>query len=406
MLPEWRLSEAGPDNLGLACTDDGLLLGCTSLIERRDGRFVVRARKEIERLLRRAYLNEPPVDRLMSGLGTVAAALNANDPCLARIAAVHLRVPDLPDRSVRSDLEAEDVLIKSVDWSPALHPRAGTPPNPGWFAPSGGSGKEASSTRIMQNDDPARRSDASASDSDDRVRLPAGERNDELGDLLEWIANAKPEEDRAIRAEIKRHYYDAGDKLGYEALNATLGDILEPGIDRNARQEILNQIEPYAHTEPGRGHASELLSLASLLLLGMVPPVPAVATASAAWKLGWAARGFYFSELLAADLPPTFKVIDAFSNGVVTSIKSIDLRAATYQSAVRLTYRLNEYIDKLVLFDGGTLGVFEVDSVKITGRVLSLAVPKGSMTAAQKSAIGGARARAHAFGVKLTITEF
>jgi hypothetical protein len=23
----WRLSEAGPDNLGLACTDDGLLLG-------------------------------------------------------------------------------------------------------------------------------------------------------------------------------------------------------------------------------------------------------------------------------------------------------------------------------------------------------------------------------------------
>jgi hypothetical protein len=31
----WRLSEAGPDNLGLACTDDGLLLGHTSLIERR-----------------------------------------------------------------------------------------------------------------------------------------------------------------------------------------------------------------------------------------------------------------------------------------------------------------------------------------------------------------------------------
>jgi hypothetical protein len=25
----WRLSEAGPHNLGLACTDDGLLLGHT-----------------------------------------------------------------------------------------------------------------------------------------------------------------------------------------------------------------------------------------------------------------------------------------------------------------------------------------------------------------------------------------
>ncbi|MGO9397345.1 MAG: hypothetical protein ACLP19_05790 [Xanthobacteraceae bacterium] len=40
----WRLSEAGPDNLGLACTNDGLLLGQTPLIERRDGRFVVRDR--------------------------------------------------------------------------------------------------------------------------------------------------------------------------------------------------------------------------------------------------------------------------------------------------------------------------------------------------------------------------
>jgi hypothetical protein len=75
----WRLSEAVPQNLGLACTDDGLLLGRTSLIERRDGRFVVRARGEIERLLKCAYDGEPPVDRLMSGLARVASALNAND---------------------------------------------------------------------------------------------------------------------------------------------------------------------------------------------------------------------------------------------------------------------------------------------------------------------------------------
>ena len=48
-----RLSEAGPDNLGLACTDAGLLLGHASLIERRGDRFVVRERHEIERLLKR-----------------------------------------------------------------------------------------------------------------------------------------------------------------------------------------------------------------------------------------------------------------------------------------------------------------------------------------------------------------
>jgi hypothetical protein len=40
----WRLSEASDKNLGLACTEQGLLLGRTSLIERRDTRFVVRER--------------------------------------------------------------------------------------------------------------------------------------------------------------------------------------------------------------------------------------------------------------------------------------------------------------------------------------------------------------------------
>jgi hypothetical protein len=54
-----------------------LLLGFTSLIERRSDRFVVRER--VERLLKRAYHGELPVDRLMGGLATVASALNAND---------------------------------------------------------------------------------------------------------------------------------------------------------------------------------------------------------------------------------------------------------------------------------------------------------------------------------------
>ena len=42
----------------------------------------------------------------------MTAALNANDQALARIAAVHLRIPDLPDLAAREAMEAEDVLIK------------------------------------------------------------------------------------------------------------------------------------------------------------------------------------------------------------------------------------------------------------------------------------------------------
>jgi hypothetical protein len=112
MIHVWRLSEAGESNLGLACTKDGLELGCTALIERRDQGFFVRQQSEIERLLRRAYRADVAVERLMAGLATVAAALNANDPCLARIAAVHLKIPDLPNEAARTGVEAEDTLIK------------------------------------------------------------------------------------------------------------------------------------------------------------------------------------------------------------------------------------------------------------------------------------------------------
>jgi hypothetical protein len=84
----WRLSEnTGDDNLGLACTERGLVLGRTALLERHDTSFVVRERSELEHLLGCAYRTKLSVDRLMPGLATVASALNANDQALARIAA-------------------------------------------------------------------------------------------------------------------------------------------------------------------------------------------------------------------------------------------------------------------------------------------------------------------------------
>ena len=399
----WRLTEGGEGNFGPAITGDGLVLGRTPLIERRGERFVVREKAEIERLLSRAYRTHLAADRLMPGLATVASALNANDACLARIAAVHLRIPDLPDQAARDGMEAADILIKSADWNPALHPRAGVPPNPGWFAPTGGSVEEAFRIRTAQNDVPTSRSDAAQSIGESRVILPPGERNDEVGDLLEWIANAKPTDESAIRTEIKRSFYDAGDMSGGDALTAALGNILGPNIQYKDRQEILNAIGPYS--VPANDPSVDALTDASLLLLSIFPPAAGAETATAAWELGWAARGLYFSEQLGANLPPTFPVIDSWLDGVVTSIKSIDLRAATYQDASRLTYRLNSYVNALIFYDGGKLELLNISPV-ITGRVLSLAIPKGSLTAAQRAAIEAARARANAFGVDLTVTAF
>lgn len=71
---------------------------------------------------------------------------------------------------------AEDLLIKHArdqgddsNWNPALHPRTGVPPNPGWFAttdsPHAGSseaafGDDQSRTQVAENQDGSSRTDA------------------------------------------------------------------------------------------------------------------------------------------------------------------------------------------------------------------------------------------------------
>jgi hypothetical protein len=437
----WRLSEAGEDNLGLACSDDGLFIGRTPLIEKRDGQFFVRQQHDIERLLSRAYRTEIRADRLMSGLASVARALNADDQCLARIAAVHLRIPDIPDPAARNAMEAMDVLIKyardegggASNWNPALHPRTGTPPNAGWFAPTEGSG-ESFSGRTAQNDDPTQRSDASPSTHDDWVHLrPGPKRIDELADFIEWIANAKPEDVATINAEIDR-YYGRWDAVAKDLKNM-LAVLTRPGITKEDRQQYLNRLDLYTRVDPEE--YLQIFGFASSLALagGGIPPISrqtgaaetaatearAAAEARAAesgtvdapsdvWNYGWARRGREIHDQLGdQSLHPNFPVIDKFSpTGVITSIKSIDLRAAVYQNDGVLVSRLNIYFNKVSDFSGAEFAEDEVSLDEISGRVLQLVVPRGNMTERQRAIIEAARERAKRlnYSVDLIVTEF
>jgi hypothetical protein len=65
--------------------------------------------------------------------------------------------------------------------------------------------------RVAENDGATRQSDASSDAVDNWVHLPAAKRIDELGDFLEWLANAKPEDEQTIRAEINRYWGSVGD---------------------------------------------------------------------------------------------------------------------------------------------------------------------------------------------------
>jgi hypothetical protein len=432
----WRLSEAGPRNLGLACTDDGLLLGRTSLVERRDGRFVVRPRGEIERLLKYAYDGEPPVDRLMSGLARVASALNANDQCLARIAAVHLQMPDLASAAVRDALAAEDSPIKyardeatsAANWNPALHPRTGAPPNPGWFATTGGASHDALTVRVAENDDPTRRSDASPDAVDNRVHLPPAKRIDELGDFLEWLANAKPEDEQTIRAEINRYWGSVGDFHAVGTLNFMLSQVLRPGTTRQDRQQILELIDNYSRHDPAEvaQFHDQLFDLLALLGAGLSPrPLPKPPTIppeiefettrlafsaeqrAAIWKLRWDQRGKAIDKIFRrGDLHELSRTIDDFVDGNAVSNKSIDLNAATYQKSRILLSRLNKYLGELEKYQGTDWGGDEIKASQIINRTLRVIIPDGSITAIQDEALKAATRIAKSKGIRLIFTKF
>jgi RHS repeat-associated protein len=125
--------------------------------------------------------------------------------------------------------------------------------------------------------------------------------------------------------------------------------------------------------------------------------------ASTVWDLGWATRGGVIEQMLGANLPRTFPVIDAFENGVATSIKSIDLRAATYQAPDALASKLTGYVDKLEGFSGGRVGDVAVDGADVSSRVLKLAVPAGGVSSAQQAVINSVAMQAAQRGVSVVV---
>ena len=113
---------SGRKYLGLACTADGLLLGRTPLIARRDERFVVRERREIERLFSRAFGDVSAVERIMPGLGVVARALRVASLVRAFEFAATLKgalIDELSDTEGANELVMKmNAIASTLDESP------------------------------------------------------------------------------------------------------------------------------------------------------------------------------------------------------------------------------------------------------------------------------------------------
>ena len=128
---------------GVDCDATGLVVGGIALLERArgtSGPWRVRARTELEDELSAAYRAPIDLERKLAGLGVVAEALTRNDLARAQVATLLLQFPDPPSmaKAAHGETLIEELfvsgLLKDDDFE-TKHPRTGTPPNPGQFAP-------------------------------------------------------------------------------------------------------------------------------------------------------------------------------------------------------------------------------------------------------------------------------
>ena len=162
---------------GIECDEGGLRVGDVALLARDErGAWAARDERDLGYDLSRVYGFPVDVGAKMAGFGAVANALQGRDIAKAQIAALLLRLPDplpLADAALRKsgerrlfrDLVACGLLKADDDWD-EKHPRTGSPPNAGWFAPK---------PKDPQADEPPRAAAKPDESASSRGGAPAGE---------------------------------------------------------------------------------------------------------------------------------------------------------------------------------------------------------------------------------------
>jgi hypothetical protein len=135
------------DSGRISCDAQGAFVGAVALLKHAqcdEGAVWTVQPAELNAALTACYRLPIDVSAKAGALTLIANALNRGDLAMAAIATVQMQFPDPPVLAKGGDT-AEEFLRRAIElhrshllkiyWDPAKHPRAGTPPNPGWFAP-------------------------------------------------------------------------------------------------------------------------------------------------------------------------------------------------------------------------------------------------------------------------------
>ncbi len=124
------------------------------------------------------------------------------------------------------------------------------------------------------------------------------------------------------------------------------------------------------------------------------------------WSLSNFERGDAFRALYGANLPKTFPVIDAYNDGEITAIRSMDLTSPYYQDTAHIEKKIREDVTALSNFEAQSSNingtVYTVD--RVDSRYLNIVIPENSGQIG-KETIEEMKGYALIHGVILVITE-
>jgi len=195
-LPVIHFFRLGED--GVRCGTDGLHVGPAPLLQRAaSGNWEARPRDEVEAELTALYGLPIDLSGKAGGLATVADALERGDAALAAIAAVLLGFPDPPGLAKEAPARGSDEMAAQLaaggllkDWDSTQHPRAGCPPNRGWFAAKPADARRALLPDARRGSFVIRENLLSAHAEAKTLLTTAAEESVEIGRWVTWAAPA------------------------------------------------------------------------------------------------------------------------------------------------------------------------------------------------------------------------
>lgn len=129
-----------------------------------------------------------------------------------------------------------------------------------------------------------------------------------------------------------------------------------------------------------------------------------VYTAENVWAEGPVVRGSKIDDILGNNLGRNFPVIDRISGNTVTSFKSVDLAAKSYQERSKLYSLLTRYVRQLKGFKGKAWNGTTIEEYEYDIKVLRVAIPKMKLTQQQKLAFEAAKIYAQERDIQVTVS--